>query len=388
MTRTISGLFVATALAAALGTAGPAAAQEFKLRWGHYLPNTKFVQVEKDFAEAVKERTDGRVEIEITFAGGLGKGNEIMTLAGRGAIDMASVVPGYYPDQLLFWKAYQIPFIFDTPREAMEVSAASYDALPVFQDELDKYDVKFLFHQPLGSYYMTGPDPNCDTVEGLKGKKIRSFGADIPKIFEAIDAVPVSVGFNDIYEAVQRGTAEVKKRAADPMAPTHGLDDDELAKIGRAVGIGAVKYADLSSELTRDYVFNFDRMIAFEGNTGPYIQYAHARICSIFAKAGEADAAIRSAPIAIAEPAEKDLALLLLRYNATVHAVSEALEPHRLCTYLYDLANAYSAFYQSCPVIKADDEATRRSRLRLCAITRDLIADGLALLGIDAPTRM
>jgi len=191
-----------------------------------------------------------------------------------------------------------------------------------------------------------------------------------------------------LEEAVQRGTAEVKKRAADPMAPTHGLDDDELAKIGRAVGIGAVKYADLSSELTRDYVFNFDRMIAFEGNTGPYIQYAHARICSIFAKAGEADAAIRSAPIAIAEPAEKDLALLLLRYNATVHAVSEALEPHRLCTYLYDLANAYSAFYQSCPVIKADDEATRRSRLRLCAITRDLIADGLALLGIDAPTRM
>lgn len=208
MTRMITGLLAAAGVVAALGAAGLAEAQEFKLRWGHYLPNTKFVQVEKDFAEAVKQRTDGRVEIEIAFAGGLGAGNEIMTLAGRGAIDMASVVPGYYPDQLLFWKAYQIPFIFDTPREAMEVSAASYDKLPVFQEELDKYNVKFLFHQPLGSYYMTGPDQNCDIIEGLKGKKIRSFGADIPKIFEAIGAVPVSVGFNDIYEAVQRGTLD------------------------------------------------------------------------------------------------------------------------------------------------------------------------------------
>ena len=203
--KTMKAATVLGALALASGTAS---AQEFKLRWGHYLPNTPFVQVEKDFAEAVKERTDGRVEIEMTFAGGLGKGNELMTLAGRGAIDMAAVVPGYYPDQLLFWKAYQIPFIFNSPRQAMEVSAAAYKALPVFQEELDKFGVKFLFHQPLGSYFMTGPDGNCDTVEGLAGKKIRSFGADIPKIFEAVGAVPVSVGFGDIYEAVQRGTLD------------------------------------------------------------------------------------------------------------------------------------------------------------------------------------
>lgn len=193
--------------AMALATSASAEA-EFKLRWGHYLPNTPFVQIEKDFAAAVKERTGGRVEIEITFAGGLGKGNELMTLAGRGAIDMAAVVPGYYPDQLLFWKGYQVPFIFNSPRQAMETSAAAYKALPVFQEELDKFGVKFLFHQPLGSYYMTGPDGGCDTVEGLKGKKIRSFGADIPKIFEAVGAVPVSVGFGDIYEAVQRGTLD------------------------------------------------------------------------------------------------------------------------------------------------------------------------------------
>lgn len=204
----IRSLLGAVAALGAIGAASSASAQEFTLRWGHYLPNTPFVQVEKDFAAAVEERTNGRVKIEITFAGGLGKGNELMTLAGRGAIDMAAVVPGYHPDQLLFWKAYQIPFIFDTPRQAMEVSAAAYDALPVFQEELDKFGVKFLFHQPLGSYYMTGPDGTCDTVAGLAGKKIRSFGADIPKIFEAVDAVPVSVGFGDIYEAVQRGTID------------------------------------------------------------------------------------------------------------------------------------------------------------------------------------
>ncbi len=205
LTKTMKAMAAFGALAIA---ASSAEAQEFKLRWGHYLPNTPFVQVEKDFAAAVKERTGGRVEIEMTFAGGLGKGNEMMTLAGRGAIDMAAVVPGYYPDQLLFWKAYQVPFIFNSPRQAMEVSAAAYKALPVFQEELDKFNVKFLFHQPLGSYYMTGPDGNCDTIEGLKGKKIRSFGADIPKIFEAVGAVPVSVGFGDIYEAVQRGTLD------------------------------------------------------------------------------------------------------------------------------------------------------------------------------------
>ena len=205
----ISTLFKTAVALGTMAFATSANAQaEFKLRWGHYLPNTPFVQVEKDFAAAVKERTGGRVEIDITFAGGLGKGNELMTLAGRGAIDMAAVVPGYYPDQLLFWKAYQIPFIFNSPRQAMEVSAAAYKALPVFQEELDKFGVKFLFHQPLGSYYMTGPDETCDTIEGLKGKKIRSFGADIPKIFEAIGAVPVSVGFGDIYEAVQRGTLD------------------------------------------------------------------------------------------------------------------------------------------------------------------------------------
>jgi TRAP-type C4-dicarboxylate transport system substrate-binding protein len=209
MRSPITTVIKAAAVLGALAFAGSAqAAPEFKLRWGHYLPNTPFVQVEKDYAAAINERTGGRVEIEMTFAGGLGKGGELMTLAGRGAIDIAAVVPGYYPDQLLFWKAYQIPFIFNSPRQAMEISAESYQKLPVFREELDKFNVHFLFHQPLGSYFMTGPDGNCDNIAGLAGKKIRSFGADIPKMFEAVGAVPVSVGFGDIYEAVQRGTLD------------------------------------------------------------------------------------------------------------------------------------------------------------------------------------
>ncbi|MHC4967210.1 MAG: arginine--tRNA ligase [Planctomycetota bacterium] len=193
-----------------------------------------------------------------------------------------------------------------------------------------------------------------------------------------------------LQEAIDRGTQEVRHRAAEPSAPTHGLSEEELAAIGRMVGIGAIKYADLSSDLVRDYVFNLDRMIVFEGNTGPYLQYAHARVCSIFAKAGldPDDPDLTGANLQIAEPTEKRLAQMLLRYPAVVADVARTLEPHRLCTYLHELANAYSAFYETCPVLKAEDETTRRSRLHLCRLVRRVLADGLDLLGIDAPRSM
>jgi arginyl-tRNA synthetase len=191
-----------------------------------------------------------------------------------------------------------------------------------------------------------------------------------------------------LMEAIERGTTEVTKRAEDPKAPTHDLSPEELGAIGKAVGIGAVKYADLSNDLGRDYIFNFDRMIAFEGNTGPYLQYAHARVCSIFSKAALDPEEVREAPIRLIEPSERDLALRLLRYGSTVKEVELNLEPHRLCTYLYEMANAYSSFYQNCPVLKAEDDSIRRSRLHLCDLVRRVMADGLGLLGIDAPTRM
>jgi arginyl-tRNA synthetase len=178
------------------------------------------------------------------------------------------------------------------------------------------------------------------------------------------------------------------KRAADPAAPTHDLSEKELHAIGKAVGIGAVKYADLSNDLIRDYVFNFDRMIAFEGNTGPYMQYAHARVCSIFTKGGLTAREAASGTFLIQQAAERKLALALLRSGGVVADVGRSLEPHRLCTYLYQLADDFSTFYQECPVLKAEDDAVRRSRLRLCDLVRRVLADGLNLLGIDAPQRM
>ncbi|RLS64195.1 MAG: arginine--tRNA ligase [Planctomycetota bacterium] len=189
-------------------------------------------------------------------------------------------------------------------------------------------------------------------------------------------------------EACDRGTAEVTRRAADPSAPTHGLSPAQLSAIGCAVGIAAVKYADLSGDLTKDYVFDLDAMIAFEGDTGPYLQYAHARIASILAKSGESDAVIGSATIPLAEPAERALALHLLRYAQMVMDVGRTLETNRVGAYLAQLASSFNSFYQSCPVLKADDAALRLGRLRLCALTRVVLADGLSLYGIIAPERM
>jgi arginyl-tRNA synthetase len=169
------------------------------------------------------------------------------------------------------------------------------------------------------------------------------------------------------------------------------LGDGEVRGIAEAVAIAAIKYADLSSERIKDYVFAFDRMLAFEGNTGPYLLYALVRLHNIFRTAAErgvdADAAMAGAGVEIVEPQEKDLALALLRYPQTVRSAADALEPHRLCGYLYDLATAFSSFYKACPVLKAEG-GTLGSRLRLCALTRRLLADGLAVLGLPAVERM
>ncbi len=190
-------------------------------------------------------------------------------------------------------------------------------------------------------------------------------------------------------EAIERGTHEVRSRSTDPNAPTAGMSDAELAAIGRAVGIAAVKYADLGSDVTRDYVFDLDRMVSFEGDTGPYLQYAHARIAGILGKA--LDAAAHSPPrpvISVNEPAERQLALMLLRYPGVVRDVAQHNDPSRLCAYLHQLATTFNGFYQQCPVLKCEDAALRASRLRLCAVSKHVLRDGLGLLGITAPERM
>ena len=189
-----------------------------------------------------------------------------------------------------------------------------------------------------------------------------------------------------LAEAIERGTREVKARSENPSAPTHGLDDESIAKIGRDVGIGAVKYADLSNDLVRDYVFDMDRMITFEGDTGPYLQYAHARVCSMIHKAGESN--IEQASLKLDDPTERQLALVLLKYGSVVEDVARTLEPHRLCGYLHEVADAFNSFYQACPVLKAEDDALKRSRLRISGLTRRVLSDGLGLLGIGSPERM
>ena len=209
MNYSIRTLFKAGVVAAiSMGVSGAAMAAEFNLRWGHYLGKGPFLEVEQDFARQIEKRTNGRVKISITYAGGLGKGNEVMTLAGRGAIDMAAAPPSYYAEQLLYWKVFQMPFIFSSPEQAMDVLAKSLAEFPVFNEEMDKMNVKWLFQQPLGVYFLTGPGANCDSVSGLKGKKLRSFGSSVPKAHAAIGAVPVSVRPVEVYEALQRGTID------------------------------------------------------------------------------------------------------------------------------------------------------------------------------------
>ncbi len=163
------------------------------------------------------------------------------------------------------------------------------------------------------------------------------------------------------------------------------LGADDLDRIAEQAGIGAVKYADLSTSRVKDYSFDVERMVSLNGNTGVYLQYAHARISSILHKAGNLNAVID--PAVPLEPAERTLALTLDGYGTTVTEVGETLEPHRLCGYLYELARAFTAFYESCPVLKAE-EPLRGNRLALCRLTARTLGHGLDLLGIAAPNRM
>ena len=183
-------------------------------------------------------------------------------------------------------------------------------------------------------------------------------------------------------EAVTRASAVVAEK-------NPGLDETTRAEVGEAVGIGAVKYADLSNDRIKDYVFDFDRMLSFEGNTAPYVQYAHARIRSIFAKAtGIRAFALDPALLMVDHPAERTLALQLLAFEPTVHATAAHLQPHRLCTYLFDLAQAFTSFYEHCPVLKAESTDAKMSRLVLCDRTARVLRTGLQLLGIQAPERL
>lgn len=184
-----------------------------------------------------------------------------------------------------------------------------------------------------------------------------------------------------LTEAVERATALVSEKNSE-------LNADEVKEIGRKVGIGSVKYADLCKTRTNDYVFNWDSMLSFEGNTAPYLQYAYTRVQSIFRKAGVTPESITS-PLLIGTEQEKTLAIKLLQFSEVLDQVAREAMPHLLCTYLYEIASLYMSFYEACPILKEGvAPELRDSRLRLCHLVAKTIAQGLDLLGIEVMEKM
>ncbi|HEY7260966.1 MAG TPA: arginine--tRNA ligase [Trebonia sp.] len=207
-------------------------------------------------------------------------------------------------------------------------------------------------------------------VQGEDGHRLRTRAGDNVKLSDLLT------------EGIERARAILDEVDRDEQDPN--LD---LGAIAEDVGIGAIKYADLSTARDSAYVFDWDRMISFRGNTGPYLQYATTRIRSIFRRAGITETDI-SGPILVTEPAERELALKLLGFGAAVTQVADTAEPHRLCGYLFEVASLFTAFYEKCPVLKAEDDETRQSRLALCAATLRVLTAGLGLLGVPVPDRM
>jgi arginyl-tRNA synthetase len=208
-------------------------------------------------------------------------------------------------------------------------------------------------------------------VLGQDGNRLRTREGETPKLSGLLQ------------EGVDRA-----RGILDEVDASSRFDAAELDAVAEAVGIGAVKYADLSTARESAYLFDWDRMISFRGNTGPYLQYATARIKSIFRRAGQAEADARRSEVAITAGPERALALRLLDFGAMVTQLGETAEPHRLCAYLFDVASLFTTFYEECPVLKAEPASLRASRLALCALTLDALTLGLTLLGVPIPDRM
>lgn len=181
-------------------------------------------------------------------------------------------------------------------------------------------------------------------------------------------------------EAHERALTLIREKNPD-------MDEEELNNIARVVGIGAVKYADLSKNRTTDYIFDWDLMLSFEGNTAPYMQYAYTRVASIFKRA-EIDESALTQPISLTQPHEKQLALRLVQFDETITQVAREGTPHVMCVYLYDLAQSFSGFYENCPILSAEDDNVRQSRLKLARLTARTLKQGLETLGIETVDRM
>ena len=204
---------------------------------------------------------------------------------------------------------------------------------------------------------------------GKDGKPFKTRAGGTVKLADLLD------------EALERARRLVAEKNPDMPA-------DELEKLANVVGIGAVKYADLSKNRTTDYVFDWDNMLAFEGNTAPYMQYAYTRVLSVFRKAELEESAIVNAAVSITEDREAQLAARLLQFEETLNVVARDGTPHVMCAYLYDLAGLFSGFYEHCPILSAESEAVRNSRLKLALLTAKTLKLGLDTLGIETVERM
>ncbi|ECE1456459.1 arginine--tRNA ligase [Salmonella enterica] len=204
---------------------------------------------------------------------------------------------------------------------------------------------------------------------GKDGKPFKTRAGGTVKLADLLD------------EALERARRLVAEKNPDMPA-------DELEKLANAVGIGAVKYADLSKNRTTDYIFDWDNMLAFEGNTAPYMQYAYTRVLSVFRKADIDEQALASAPVIISEDREALLAARLLQFEETLTVVAREGTPHVMCAYLYDVAGLFSGFYEHCPILSAENDAVRNSRLKLAQLTAKTLKLGLDTLGIETVERM
>ena len=206
------------------------------------------------------------------------------------------------------------------------------------------------------------------TMNGADGRPFKTRDGGTVKLVDLIN------------EAEERAYSLVKSKNPE-------LDEAELRQIANAVGVSAVKYADLSKHRASDYSFNFELMLSFEGNTAPYLLYAYTRVASVFRKLGK-DFSEVDGQIRLEAPQEIDLATKLAQFGEVLNNVADKGTPHILCAYLYDLAGLFSSFYEHCPILSADDQATQQSRLRLAALSGRTLKQGLELLGLHTLERM
>ncbi|KYK93825.1 arginine--tRNA ligase [Aggregatibacter actinomycetemcomitans] len=210
---------------------------------------------------------------------------------------------------------------------------------------------------------------NFGMMLGKDGKPFKTRSGDTVKLADLLD------------EAIERADVLISQKST-------ALSEQEKADVIEAVGIGSVKYADLSKNRTTDYVFDWDNMLSFEGNTAPYMQYAYTRIRSIFNRSQINPGEVEQAPLTLTDEKERVLAIKLLQFEEAIQLVAKDGVPHVLCAYLYELAGVFSSFYEHCPILNSEDQQVKLSRLKLALLTERTLKQGLDLLGIKTVEKM